>query len=143
MSSIVMADIHGQNIAKKGEENPKAMLFIGRTTMIVAAGAGLYFASGQLNILDLLVFVGALWGALGFPVIASFYWQKVTNKAFTVSVLVALAVFIPVRFEWVPLGGVAGIAVDVLSVVGIGVVLGLCRQRPGVLLHVLPKQGNL
>lgn len=125
MSSIVMADIYGQNIAKKGEANPKTMLFIGRITMIVATGAGLYFASGQLNILDLLVFVGALWGALVFPVIASFYWQKVTNKAFTVSVLVALAVFIPVRFEWIPLGGVAGIAVDVLSVVGIGVVLGL------------------
>ncbi|MGA7203916.1 MAG: sodium:solute symporter family protein [Specibacter sp.] len=125
MSSIVMADIYGQNIAKEGQANPKTMLFIGRITMVVATGAGLYFASGQLNILDLLVFVGALWGALVFPVIASFYWQKITNKAFTVSVLVALAVFIPVRFEWLPMGGATGIVVDILSVVGIGVVLGL------------------
>ncbi|MDJ0317568.1 sodium:solute symporter family protein [Arthrobacter antibioticus] len=125
MSSIMMADIYGQNIAKRGEANPKTMLFVGRITMIVATGAGLYFASGQLNILDLLVFVGALWGALVFPVIASFYWQKVTNKAFTVSVLAALAVFIPVRFGWLPMDGVTGIVVDVISVVGIGVVLGL------------------
>ncbi|NYG18493.1 Na+/proline symporter [Arthrobacter psychrochitiniphilus] len=125
MSSIMMADIYGQNIAKKGEANPKTMLFVGRITMIVATGAGLYFASGKLNILDLLVFVGALWGALVFPVIASFYWQKVTNKAFTVSVLVALAFFLPIRFEWIPMTGATGIIVDVLSVIGIGVVLGL------------------
>lgn len=125
MSSIMMADIYGQNIAKKGEANPRTMLFVGRITMIVATGVGLYFASGQLNILDLLVFVGALWGALVFPVIASFYWEKVTNKAFTVSVLVALAFFLPIRFEWIALGGAAGIFVDVLSVIGIGVVLGL------------------
>lgn len=125
MSSIMMADVYGQNIAKKGQANPKTMLFIGRITMVVATGAGLYFASGQLNILDLLVFVGALWGALVFPVIASFYWQKVTNKAFTVSVLVALACFLPVRFEWLPLTGFTGIVVDVISVIGIGVVLGL------------------
>ncbi|ALO66188.1 sodium:proline symporter [Arthrobacter alpinus] len=125
MSSIVMADVYGQNIAKKGEAKPKTMLFIGRITMIVATGAGLYFASGKLNILDLLVFVGALWGALVFPVIASFYWEKVTNKAFTVSVLVALACFLPVRFGWIALGGAAGIVVDVLAVIGIGVVLGL------------------
>ncbi|AIY01469.1 putative Na(+)/solute symporter [Arthrobacter sp. PAMC 25486] len=125
MSSIMMADVYGQNIAKKGEVKPTTMLLVGRITMIVATGAGLYFASGKLNILDLLVFVGALWGALVFPVIASFYWQKVTNKAFTVSVLVALACFLPVRFEWISMGGLTGIVVDVISVVGIGVVLGL------------------
>lgn len=125
MSSIMMADVYGQNIAKQGKANPKTMLFIGRITMVVATGAGLYFASGRLNILDLLVFVGALWGALVFPVIASFYWQKVTNKAFTVSVLVALAMFLPVRFGWISMAGPAGIVVDVLSVAGVGVVLGL------------------
>lgn len=125
MSSIMMADVYGQNIAKQGQANPKTMLFIGRITMVVATGAGLYFASGKLNILDLLVFVGALWGALVFPVIASFYWQKVTNKAFTVSVIAALALFLPVRFAWIPMDGPAGIVVDVLSVAGIGVVLGL------------------
>lgn len=38
-----------------------------------------------------------MWGCLVFPVIASFYWTKVTNSACTVSVLVAFAVFIPVR----------------------------------------------
>ena len=98
---------------------------IGRLSMVAASGACLYFASGQLNILDLLVFVGALWGALVFPVLASFYWNKVTNRAFTVSVLAALAVFIPVRFSWFPMDGATGYVFDAVSVVGIGVVLGL------------------
>ncbi|WP_336712538.1 sodium:solute symporter family protein [Arthrobacter sp. USHLN218] len=125
LSSIMMADVYGQNVAGKKKANPKTMLLVGRVTMIVATAAALYFASGQMNILDLLVFVGALWGALVFPVIASFYWEKVTNKAFTISVLAALAVFIPVRFEWLPMDGALGIITDVVAVIGIGVVLGL------------------
>ena len=93
--------------------------------MVVATAAALYFASSRFNILELLVFVGAVWGALVFPVIASFYWKKVTNKAFTVSVLVALAVFLPIRFSWLPLDGGLSYVVDVLAVVGVGVVAGL------------------
>ncbi len=123
LSSIMMADVYGKNVAKKA--SPKTMLMVGRITMILATSAALVFASGQMNILDLLVFVGALWGALVFPVIASFYWEKVTNKAFTTSVIVALAVFIPVRFSWFPMSGATGIIFDIVSVVGIGVVLGL------------------
>jgi Na+/proline symporter len=125
LSSIMMADVYGQIVAGKGEASPKTMLLVGRVTMIVATAVAVVFASMQLSILDLLVFVGALWGALVFPVIASFYWGKVTNKAFTVAVVAALAAFLPVRFGLVPLDGVVGIVVDVLAVVGIGVVLGL------------------
>ncbi|UGQ56118.1 sodium:solute symporter family protein [Rhodococcus pyridinivorans] len=126
LSSIVMADIYGQNIAG-GTRNadPKRMLFIGRATMVVATAAAVAFASMRLSILDLLVFVGALWGALVFPVIASFYWHKVTNKAFTTSVLVALAAFLPVRFGWFPMDGVLAWTVDIASVVGVGVIAGL------------------
>ncbi|UNT00765.1 sodium:solute symporter family protein [Streptomyces tubbatahanensis] len=125
LSSIVMTDVYGQNVTGKEKANPKTMLLIGRLTMVVATAAAVAFASLQLSILDLLVFVGALWGALVFPVLASFYWEKVTNKAFTTSVLVALAVFLPVRFSWIPVDGAFGVVVDVLSVAGIGVVLGL------------------
>lgn len=126
LSSIVMADIYGQNIAGGTKHaNPKVMLFVGRLTMVLATALAVAFASMRLNILDLLVFVGALWGALVFPVIASFYWNKVTNRAFTTSVLLALAAFLPVRFEWFPLDGAVGYVVDVLSVVGVGVIAGL------------------
>lgn len=125
LSSIMMADVYGQNIAGKDKANPRTMLLVGRVTMVVATAAALYFASNRFNILELLVFVGAVWGALVFPVIASFYWKKVTNKAFTVSALVALAVFVPVRFSWLPLDGGLAYVVDVLAVVGIGVVAGL------------------
>lgn len=125
LSSIMMADVYGQNVAGKDKADPKKMLLIGRATMVVATALAVAFASMQLNILDLLVFVGALWGALVFPVLASFYWKKVTNKAFTVSVLVALAIFIPVRFELIPINGVTGLLIELLSVIGIGVVLAL------------------
>lgn len=125
LSSIAMADIYGQNIARRGKANPKAMLLVGRVTMIAATVVAVAFASMQLDILDLLVFVGALWGALVFPVIASFYWDKVTNRAFVSAVLSALAVFIPVRFGWMPEAGVIDVIVDVLAVLGVGVVVGL------------------
>ena len=125
LASIVMADVYGQNVAGRTKADPAKMVLIGRITMVVAIAAALYFAGSNLNILDLLVFVGALWGALVFPVIASFYWDRVTNVAFSVAVVTALAFFIPVRFEWIDMSGWAGIVSDVLSTVGIGVVLGL------------------
>jgi len=70
LSSIMMADVYGQSVGKK-KANPKTMLLVGRVSMIIATAAALYFATAQFNILDLLVFVGALWGCLVFPVIAS------------------------------------------------------------------------
>ncbi len=125
LSAIMMADVYGQNIAGRDKANPRTMLLVGRVSMLVATAAALYFASSRFNILDLLVFVGAIWGALVFPVIASFYWKKVTNGAFTVSVLTALAVFVPVRFSLLPLDGVVGYAIDLLAIIGFGVVAGL------------------
>lgn len=124
LSSIAMADFYGQTVGK-GNAKPKTMLLVGRITMVVATAIAVAFASMGLNILDLLVFVGALWGALVFPVIASFYWDKVTNRAFTVAVIAAIAVFLPVRFSWISMDGVVGPIFDIISVVGIGVVLGL------------------
>ncbi|WP_193105196.1 sodium:solute symporter family protein [Brachybacterium sp. FME24] len=124
LSSIVMTDIYGQSVGRKNA-NPKLMILIGRITMIVATAAALFFATARFNILDLLVFVGALWGCLVFPVIASFYWKKITNKAFTVSVLAALIVFLPVRFTLIPLTGPWALLVEALAILGVGVVLGI------------------
>src|SRR5690606_26786450 len=107
------------------EASPKVMLLIGRITMIVATGLAMFFASNQFDILELLVLVGAIWGALVFPVIASFYWNKVTNAAFTVSVLAALAIFFPVRFGFIELQGGVAVISDVLASVGVGVIAGL------------------
>ncbi|AWH92543.1 sodium:solute symporter family protein [Dietzia lutea] len=126
MSSIAMSDMYGQGLRSKGKvPNPRTMLIVGRLTMVVATAAALVFANIRFNILDLLVFVGALWGALVFPVIASFYWKKVTNMAFTVSVLAALAVFLPTRFGAIPDTGVLAYGIEALAVIGVGVVLGL------------------
>lgn len=124
LSSIAMADIYGQSKGR-GKANPRTMLTVGRVTMIVATAAALYFATARFSILDLLVFVGAMWGCLVFPVISSFYWKKVTNAAFSVSVLAALVIFLPVRFEWIPVDGILGYGVELLSIVGIGVILGI------------------
>ncbi|MEJ5020881.1 sodium:proline symporter [Ochrobactrum vermis] len=125
LSSIVMTDFYGRGVFKASKANLRLMLFIGRITMIAATALALFFASNQFNILDLLVLVGAIWGALVFPVIASFYWDRVTNRAFTTAVIVALLAFFPVRFGYIPLVGTTAIIADILATFGIGVVAGL------------------
>lgn len=124
LSTIVMADIYGKNIAKDNP-NPKTMLLIGRCTMIVATVAGLIFASFSLDILVMLVFVGALWGAIVFPVIISCYWDRVSNAAFTWSVVIAMALFCIARFELLEMTGVTVLFFEVLASVGGAVVFGL------------------
>lgn len=124
LSTIMMADVYGKNIAK-GDPNPKKMMVIGRATMIIATTLGLIFASLKLDILVMLVFVGALWGAVVFPVIASVYWDRVTNLAFTASVLVALVFFCIARFELLPIEGAVAFMFEVFASFGAAVVIGL------------------
>jgi len=124
LSSIMMTDIYGKNIVR-GKPDPKRMLWWGRATMVVATMIGVIFASMQLDILVMLVFVGALWGAIVFPVIISFYWDKVTNKAFTTSVICAVALFTIARFELIPMQGMIAVAFELFASAGVGVVLGL------------------
>uniref|UniRef100_UPI0030D8570B sodium:solute symporter family transporter n=1 Tax=uncultured Marinobacter sp. TaxID=187379 RepID=UPI0030D8570B len=124
LSTIMMADVYGKNIAGD-EPDPKIMMLVGRITMIVATAAGLIFASFSLDILVMLVFVGALWGAIVFPVIVSCYWDRVTNAAFTWSVVVAMALFCIARFELLEMTGLTVLAFEVLASVGGAVVIGL------------------
>ena len=97
LSAIMMADVYGKNIAR-GRADPKRML---------------------------LVFVGALWGAIVFPVIASCFWNRVTNAAFTTSVLVAMVLFCAARFELISLAGPGGLFFELLACIGGGVIIGL------------------
>jgi Na+/proline symporter len=124
LSAIVMTDVYGNNLAR-GRVNPKTMLWIGRLTMIAATMAGVIFASFRMDILGMLVFVGALWGAVVFPVIASFYWDRVTARAFTSAVLTAVVLFTVARFELVPLSGTFGGFFELTATIGAGVVIGL------------------
>ncbi len=124
LSAIMMTDIYGKNIAK-GKPNIGKMLLLGRATMIVATAIGLVLASFSLNILVMLVFVGALWGAIVFPVIASCYWSRVTNAAFVWAVVGGLLAFCIVRFELLSLDGVFGGFFEIVAGIGGGVVLGL------------------
>src|SRR5690606_30530024 len=97
LSAIMMADVYGKIIARN-KADPEKRLIIGRTTMIVATVLGMILASMSFAILVMLVFVGALWGAIVFPVIASCFWDRVTNAAFTWAVAAALLAFSVVRF---------------------------------------------
>lgn len=124
LSAIMMADVYGKNIAKD-KPNPERMLLIGRITMIVATMVGIIFASFKLDILVMLVFVGALWGTIVFPVIASVFWDKVTNMAFTWSVVVAMVMFCLVRFELLPMTGAVAYLFEVIGALGAAVVVGL------------------
>ncbi|WP_227875097.1 sodium:solute symporter family protein [Oceanisphaera profunda] len=124
LSAIVMADVYGKNLAK-GKVDPKRMLFIGRMTMVAATMIGIILASYSFDILVMLVFVGALWGAIVFPVIASCYWDRITNAAFTSAVLTGLALFCISRFELLSMTGFTGLLFELLAFIGAGVVIGL------------------
>lgn len=124
LSAIVMADIYGKNIAKDNPD-PRKMLLIGRLTMVIATTVGIVLASFSLDILVMLVFVGALWGAIVFPVIASCFWNRVTNTAFTWSVIIGVLMFCIARFTLLPMTGAIGILFELLASVGGGVVIGL------------------
>ena len=124
LSAIVMADIYGKNLAK-GKVDPKRMLFIGRLTMVAATMIGIILASYSFDILVMLVFVGALWGAIVFPVIASCYWDRITNAAFTSAVVVGLILFLVARSELFPMVGAVALGFELLACIGAGVVIGL------------------
>ncbi len=124
LSAIMMTDVYAKNLAR-GRPNPQRMLWWGRATMVVATMIGVIFASLRLDILVMLVFVGALWGAIVFPVIVSFYWNRVTNKAFTWSVLSAVVLFTIVRFELIPIEGAIAVFFEICAAIGGGVVVGL------------------
>ncbi len=141
LSAIIMTDIYGKNLAK-GKPQPALMLWIGRLTMVVATMLGVIFASMKLDILTMLVFVGALWGAIVFPVISSLFWDRVTNKAFTLSVLTAFTLFLVSRFELLPMQGVVGLFFELCASVGGGVVIGLMTfgflgRIPGIIMGCL------
>ncbi len=141
LSAIIMADVYGKNIAKDNP-NPARMLFIGRITMILATLIGVILASFSMDILIMLVFVGALWGAIVFPVIASCFWNRVTNVAFTSAVAAGVLLFCIARFELLALTGAVAVVFELLASVGGGVVLGLMAfgffgHRAGVIAGTL------
>ncbi|MCX5590048.1 sodium:solute symporter family protein [Alcaligenes endophyticus] len=141
LSAIFMTDIYAKNIAR-GRPNPQRMLWWGRACMVLATMLGVVFASLRLDILVMLVFVGALWGAIVFPVISSFYWHRVSNRAFTTSVISAVILFTIVRFELVPITGVIAVFFEVCSAIGGGVVIGLMafaflRARIAIVIGVI------
>jgi len=145
MSAIVMADVYGKNIAKN-KPDPTKMLFIGRLTMVVATLIGVILASFSMDILIMLVFVGALWGAIVFPVIASCFWNRVTNAAFTSAVVAGLLMFCIARFELLPMVSAVAVLFELLAAVGGGVVLGLmtfgfCGRRVGLIVGAISAIG--
>ena len=145
LSAIVMTDIYGKQIAKN-RPDPKKMLFIGRMTMIVATMLGILIATLKFDILAMLIFVGALWGAIVFPVIASLYWDKVNARAFNWSVGIAFLSFLVVRFEWLPIQGLIALSFELMATIGIGVVLGLMSfgffgKKVGLVVGILASIG--
>lgn len=145
LSAIVMTDIYGKQIAKN-RPDPKKMLLIGRMTMIVATMLGIVIATLKFDILSMLIFVGALWGSIVFPVIVSLYWDKVNARAFNWSVGLAFFSFLIVRFEWLPIQGLIALGFELVATLGIGVVLGLMTfgffgKKVGLVVGILASIG--
>ncbi|WP_277068262.1 sodium:solute symporter family transporter [Saccharomonospora viridis] len=124
LSSLVMTDIYGRNLARN-KAKPETMLLIGRMTMVGATAIGVMIAMTKFDILDLLVFMGGLWGALVFPVIVSCFWDRINNLAFTMSAIVGVGFFVVARFELLELTGVVGFVMEIAAAIGAAVVFGL------------------
>ena len=124
LSALIMTDVYGKYLAK-GKVNPKTMLFVGRLTMVVATMLAVMFASMKLDILTMLIFVGALWGAIVFPVIASLYWGRITNVGFTSAAIAGFSMFLLARFEFFELTGLVAYFFELSASIGGGVVIGL------------------
>src|SRR5690554_4995043 len=124
LSAIVMTDVYGKHISKN-KPNPKIMLWVGRMTMVVATMLGIIIATLKFDILSMLIFVGALWGSIVFPVIASLYWNRVTNSAFTSAVAIAFLLFVVARFELIAIQGSVALFFEVIAALGGAVVIGL------------------
>ena len=124
LSALVMTDVYGKHLSK-GRVNPKTMLFVGRITMVTATLTAVLLACLKFDILTMLVFVGALWGAIVFPVIASLYWSKVNNLAFTGAAIAGFGAFLITRFQLIEFQGLFAFLFEVIASVGGGVVIGL------------------
>ncbi|MEE1122108.1 MAG: sodium:proline symporter, partial [Acinetobacter pseudolwoffii] len=114
----------------------------------VATMLGILIATLKFDILAMLIFVGALWGAIVFPVIASLYWDKVNARAFNWSVGIAFLSFLVVRFEWLPIQGLIALSFELMATIGIGVVLGLMSfgffgKKVGLVVGILASIGFL
>ena len=77
-----------------------------------------------------------------FPVIASFFWDRVDNRAFVWSVISAVALFTVVRFELLPIEGAVAVFFEVCAALGGGVVLGLMTfgffgRRPALVIGAI------
>ncbi len=142
LSSIVMTDFYRRHVAARRGASDRTMLIVGRVTMVLAAVAGVLLATLRVNILDALVFVATLWGAIVFPVIFSIYSPRVTNVAFSSAVLSGLVVAVAARFEWIPIEAPLSYVLEAVAAVGGGVVLGIMTfaflgERVGVVVGVL------
>ena len=110
LSSIMMADVYGQNVAGKEKANPKTMLLVGRITMIVAASAALCFAVDPVQHPRPARVRGRAVGRTRVPgdlelllEAASRTWpsrSRFSRRSWS---------FLPVRFEWIDLSGGVGI----------------------------------
>jgi Na+/proline symporter len=124
LSALVMTDVYGKHLSK-GKVNPKTMLFVGRVTMVTATFTAVMLACLKFDILTMLVFVGALWGAIVFPVIASLYWSRVNNIAFTGAAIAGFGAFLVTRFQLIEFEGLFALLFEIIASVGGGVVIGL------------------
>lgn len=126
LAALMMTDVYRRYIAR-AEVSNKTMLWFGRVAMVGAAVLAAVLATLQASILDALLTGASLYGAIVFPVIASMYWRRVSNVAFTAGVLTSMlcCVLINLEFMPIPVGAVHSYVFEVIAIVGAGVVVGL------------------
>lgn len=125
LASISMTDFWHKYIAKGDAVKSLKMILVGRVTMIFFAAFAVILATLQVSILTAIMILGAIWGATVFPIVASLYWEKVNNLAFTLGLLSGLIISVLVNLGAINMSTIHGSIVIVIAIIGAGVVIAL------------------
>jgi Na+/proline symporter len=92
LSSIAMADVWRSAVRPQASE--AELKLVGRVVMIGATTIAVAVALPDPDILNLILFFGAIRAASVFPIAASIVWRRVSNAAFSTAIVVGIALAI-------------------------------------------------
>lgn len=126
LAALMMTDVYRRYMAR-GQIANRTMLRIGRATMITMSAIAVILATLRVSILVGLLIGASLYGAIVFPTVASMYWRRVTNAAFTCAVVAGLVLSATINFELLalPEGTLHRYVIEAVAIVGGSVVIGL------------------
>jgi len=84
-STVFVTDIYKKYIDKDAKSNRQ--LLVARLSMVFVAVLAAFAATYKISLLELILFLGIIKGAVAFPLLASLYWNRINNAGFSLGIL--------------------------------------------------------